>query len=84
MNIDLLGPEGVRRRMAELQARLDRLNPPREDAVPSFANLMDGAPLTGPIGGGLEPFPVAAPGVAVQAEPALRAAAPGLGLQGAA
>ncbi|MCX7800437.1 MAG: lytic transglycosylase domain-containing protein [Fimbriimonadales bacterium] len=75
MSIDLLGPEGVRRRMAELQARLDRLHLPREETVPAFRQLVEGSPLTGPIGGGLEPFPVAGPGVALQADPALRAAA---------
>lgn len=76
MIIELLGPEGVRRRMAELQARLDRLNPPPVEPGPAFADLVGGGSSpSGPIGGGLEPFPVSGPGVKLQADPALRAAA---------
>ncbi len=73
MNIELLGPEGVRQRMAEIQARLQRLSPPAPNN--GFHASLQSAGLSGPIGGGVEPFPVGAPGVGVAPDPALRAAA---------
>jgi len=75
MNVDLLGPEGVRQRMAEIQAMLQRLQPPAPPAANDFRASLASAGLSGPIGDGLEPFPVGAPGVGLAPDPALRAAA---------
>ncbi len=63
--LKLLGPEGVKQRMAELQARLNSLNPPVQEGV-SFYKTLDGE-LNGPIGGsGFAPYnPVGSPNTVV-------------------
>jgi soluble lytic murein transglycosylase-like protein len=61
MNIQLLGPEGVMRRMEEIQSRLAAMFPPREPITPS-ASPLPGGPIGGarplnPYGAGISLVP---------------------------
>jgi soluble lytic murein transglycosylase-like protein len=60
----LLGPEGCNQRIAELQAKLARINPPQKEGV-EFFNTLDGQ-MNGAIGkDGFAPFNPTATGVTV-------------------
>jgi hypothetical protein len=51
----LLGPDGIKQRVTELQAKMDRLNPPEKEGV-TFHTMLNGE-MSGPIGkGGFEPL----------------------------
>src|SRR5208337_2361521 len=65
--IQPLGPEGVRRRLAEIEARIEQLDP--RQSAHSFQSVLDKAgkgPLSGPIGaGGYAPFSPGSPNATV-------------------